>query len=41
VLSGATLIALASRMMMSASLPGVSDPVFFSSRSAFALLMVA
>ena len=40
-LSGATLIAVASRMMMSASLPGVSEPVLPSSRSAFAPFMVA
>ena len=40
-LSGATLIAVASRMMMSASLPGVSEPVFLSSRRPFAPLIVA
>jgi hypothetical protein len=39
--SGATLSAVASRMMMSASLPGVSEPVFLSSRRCFAPLMVA
>ena len=41
LLSGATLSAVASRMMMSASLPGVSEPVFLSSRRCFAPLMVA
>src|SRR5262249_30276304 len=41
LLSGATLIAVASRMMMSASLPGVSEPVLPSSLRAFAPLMVA
>src|SRR5215469_12936754 len=39
-LSGATLILVASRMMMSASLPGVSEPVLPSSRRAFAPFMV-
>jgi hypothetical protein len=38
-LSGATLILVASRMMMSASLPGVSEPVLSSSRSALAPLI--
>src|SRR5256884_4323519 len=41
LLSGATLIAVASRMMMSASLPGVSEPVLPSSPRCFAPLMVA
>src|SRR5271169_6048648 len=39
-LSGATLIRVASRMMMSASLPGVSEPVLPSSRRAFAPFIV-
>src|SRR5262249_62019890 len=38
---GATLIASASRMMMSASLPGVSEPVLPSSLKCLAPLMVA
>src|SRR5882672_6813755 len=41
LLSGATLMAVASRMMMSASLPGVSEPVLPSSLRCLAPLMVA
>ena len=40
-LTGKTLRWVASRMMMSASLPGLSEPVFPSSRKCFAPLMVA
>jgi hypothetical protein len=40
-LSGTTLMRVASRMMMSASLPGVSEPTLRSSRSALAPFMVA
>jgi hypothetical protein len=41
LLSGATLRASASRMMMSASFPGVSEPTLLSRRSALAPFMVA
>lgn len=40
-LSGATLMRLASRMMMSASFPGVNVPTLLSSLSPLAPLLVA